>query len=46
MNITVIGSSHDGLLSGACLAGSDNDVQRLNIFPRKIAKLQQGGNQA
>ena len=46
MNITVIGPSHVGLLSGACLAGSDNDVQRLNIIPHKITKLQQGGKQA
>lgn len=46
MNITVIDSSLVGLIPGACLAGSGNDVQRLNIFPRKIAKLQRGGKQA
>lgn len=46
MNISVIGSCNVGLLSGAFLGGFGNDVQRLNVFLRNIAKLQQGGKQA
>ena len=43
MKITVIGSGYVGLVSGACLAELGNDVLCLDVDPRKIALLQQGG---
>src|ERR1039457_1952969 len=43
MKITVIGSGYVGLVSGACLAELGNDVPCLDVDPRKIAILQQGG---
>ncbi len=43
MKITVIGSGYVGLVSGACLADLGNDVLCLDVDPRKIAVLQQGG---
>src|ERR1019366_7199983 len=43
MKITVIGSGYVGLVSGACLAELGNDVLCLDVDPRKIAILQQGG---
>jgi UDPglucose 6-dehydrogenase len=43
MKITVIGSGYVGLVSGACLAELGNDVLCLDVDPRKIATLQQGG---
>jgi len=43
MKITVIGSGYVGLVSGACLAELGNDVVCLDVDPRKIAILQQGG---
>jgi len=43
MKITVIGSGYVGLVSGACLADLGNDVMCLDVDPRKIAILQQGG---
>jgi UDPglucose 6-dehydrogenase len=43
MKITVIGSGYVGLVSGACLAELGNDVLCLDVDPRKIAVLQQGG---
>ena len=43
MKITVIGSGYVGLVSGACLADLGNDVVCLDVDPRKIAILQQGG---
>jgi len=43
MKITVIGSGYVGLVSGACLAELGNDVICLDVDPRKIAILQQGG---
>ena len=43
MKITVIGSGYVGLVSGACLAELGNDVLCMDVDPRKIALLQQGG---
>lgn len=43
MKISVIGSGYVGLVSGACLAELGNDVVCLDVDPRKIALLQQGG---
>jgi UDPglucose 6-dehydrogenase len=43
MKITVIGSGYVGLVSGACLADLGNNVLCLDVDPRKIAILQQGG---
>ena len=43
MKITVIGSGYVGLVSGACLADLGNDVMCLDVDPRKITILQQGG---
>lgn len=43
MKITVIGSGYVGLVSGACLAELGNNVLCLDIVPRKISILQQGG---
>jgi len=43
MKITVIGSGYVGLVSGACLADLGNDVMCVDIDPRKIALLNNGG---
>ncbi|MDO9053466.1 MAG: UDP-glucose/GDP-mannose dehydrogenase family protein [Gallionella sp.] len=43
MKITVIGSGYVGLVSGACLADLGNDVMCLDIDPRKIELLNNGG---
>jgi UDPglucose 6-dehydrogenase len=43
MKITVIGSGYVGLVSGACLADLGNEVVCLDVDPKKIAILQQGG---
>ena len=43
MKITVIGSGYVGLVSGACLADLGNDVLCLDVDPRKIEILNQGG---
>jgi UDPglucose 6-dehydrogenase len=43
MKITVIGSGYVGLVSGACLAELGNDVMCLDVDPRKIAILKEGG---
>ena len=43
MKITVIGSGYVGLVSGACLAELGNDVVCLDVDPRKIEILKQGG---
>jgi UDPglucose 6-dehydrogenase len=43
MKITVIGSGYVGLVSGACLADLGNEVVCLDVDPKKIATLQQGG---
>jgi UDPglucose 6-dehydrogenase len=43
MKITVIGSGYVGLVSGACLADLGNDVLCLDVDPRKITLLNNGG---
>ncbi len=43
MKITVIGSGYVGLVSGACLADLGNDVLCLDVDPRKIDLLNNGG---
>ncbi len=43
MKITVIGSGYVGLVSGACLADLGNDVLCLDVDPRKIELLNNGG---
>ncbi|MBI5436064.1 MAG: UDP-glucose/GDP-mannose dehydrogenase family protein [Nitrosomonadales bacterium] len=43
MKITVIGSGYVGLVSGACLAELGNDVICLDVDPRKIDILNNGG---
>jgi UDPglucose 6-dehydrogenase len=43
MKITVIGSGYVGLVSGACLADLGNDVLCLDLDPRKIDLLNNGG---
>lgn len=43
MKITVIGSGYVGLVSGACLAEVGNDVLCLDVDPRKIEILNNGG---
>jgi len=44
MKITVIGSGYVGLVSGACLADLGNDVMCLDVDPRKIEILNNGGS--
>src|SRR5579862_8322690 len=43
MKITVIGAGYVGLVSGACLAEMGNHVVCLDVDPRKIDTLNQGG---
>ena len=43
MKITVIGSGYVGLVSGACFAELGNDVICLDVDPRKIDILNNGG---
>ena len=43
MKITVIGSGYVGLVSGACLAELGNDVVCLDVDPKKIDILNNGG---
>lgn len=43
MKITVIGSGYVGLVSAACLAELGNDVLCMDIDPRKIGILNNGG---
>ena len=43
MKITVIGSGYVGLVSGACLAELGNNVICLDVDPRKIDILNNGG---
>ncbi|MDF0605601.1 UDP-glucose/GDP-mannose dehydrogenase family protein [Neisseriaceae bacterium TC5R-5] len=43
MKITVIGSGYVGLVTGTCLAETGYHVCCLDLDPRKIAILQQGG---
>ncbi|HIA74577.1 MAG TPA: UDP-glucose 6-dehydrogenase, partial [Gemmatimonadetes bacterium] len=42
MRITVIGSGYVGLVVGACLAESGNDVVCADIDPGKVALLNDG----
>ncbi|HEY5799538.1 MAG TPA: UDP-glucose/GDP-mannose dehydrogenase family protein [Burkholderiaceae bacterium] len=43
MKITIIGTGYVGLVTGACLAELGNDVFCLDVDPRKIAVLNDGG---
>lgn len=43
MNITIIGTGYVGLVTGACLADSGNDVVCVDIDKAKIDKLLSGG---
>lgn len=43
MKITVIGTGHVGLVSGACLVDLGNDVFCLDVDERKVALLRSGG---
>ncbi|MEP6501854.1 MAG: UDP-glucose/GDP-mannose dehydrogenase family protein [Betaproteobacteria bacterium] len=43
MKITVIGAGYVGLVSGACLAEMGNHVMCLDVDPRKIEVLNNGG---
>ena len=41
MKVTVVGSGYVGLVAGACLAETGNDVICADVDARKIARLQQ-----
>ena len=43
MKITIVGTGYVGLVTGACLAEMGNHVVCLDIDPRKIATLNEGG---
>ena len=43
MKITIIGTGYVGLVTGACLAETGNDVFCLDVDERKIALLNNGG---
>src|SRR6202045_3888669 len=43
MKITIIGTGYVGLVTGACLAEIGNDVFCLDVDPRKIQILNDGG---
>ena len=43
MKITIIGTGYVGLVTGACLAEIGNDVFCLDVDPRKIDILNNGG---
>jgi UDPglucose 6-dehydrogenase len=43
MKITIIGTGYVGLVTGACLAEVGNDVFCLDVDPRKIDILNNGG---
>ncbi|AHB06976.1 MULTISPECIES: UDP-glucose dehydrogenase family protein [Pandoraea] len=43
MKVTIIGSGYVGLVTGACLADVGNDVFCLDVDPRKIEILNNGG---
>ncbi len=43
MKITIIGTGYVGLVTGACLAEIGHDVFCLDVDPRKIEILNQGG---
>ena len=42
MNITVVGTGYVGLVTGACLAGSGNNVTCVDIDKSKVNKLKKG----
>lgn len=42
MNITVVGTGYVGLVTGACLAGSGNNVTCVDIDESKVNKLKKG----
>jgi UDP-glucose 6-dehydrogenase len=44
MKITIIGTGYVGLVTGACLAEIGNDVFCLDVDPRKIEILNNGGD--
>jgi UDPglucose 6-dehydrogenase len=41
MKVTVVGSGYVGLVAGACLAETGNDVVCADVDARKIARLTQ-----
>jgi Predicted UDP-glucose 6-dehydrogenase len=43
MKVTVIGTGYVGLVTGTCLAEVGNDVLCLDVDPKKIEILQNGG---
>ena len=43
MKITVVGTGYVGLVSGTCLAEVGNDVMCLDVDPKKIKMLNEGG---
>ena len=43
MNVSIIGTGYVGLVTGACLADIGNHVFCLDVDPRKIAILNEGG---
>ncbi|MFZ3118294.1 MAG: UDP-glucose/GDP-mannose dehydrogenase family protein [Variovorax sp.] len=43
MNVSIIGTGYVGLVTGACLADIGNHVFCLDVDPRKIAILKEGG---
>jgi len=42
MQLTMVGTGYVGLVTGACLADTGNDVTCLDIDEEKIAKLNRG----
>src|SRR5258706_1774320 len=43
MKITIVGSGYVGLVTGACLAEMGNHVMCLDVDPKKIQILEDGG---
>ena len=42
MRVAIVGSGYVGLVAGACLAETGNDVVCADVDPRKIARLSAG----